>query len=205
MSSYRIINLEIQCNDLTEEMRSQLLECFGIKFEKDGNLRDTLNEIELDTIYAIVSSAFGDTSLYYYYHAGNSVCDWYAEHEVTYNDNNSGKKESREYEYMQEEVDVWDILQDEIEKQAKERNIEISWCKNDDGSLYPDYENDEFYDLCSRVYSESGGEEELCTERRTGLVSDIWADRNELKKALNQARLKHYYALAEILEKLIEP
>ena len=56
---------------------------------------------------------------------------------------------------------------------GKKRNIEMSWIENDDGSIYPDDENnDEFYYLCQDVYSKSGGEEEICTELRTGSISE---------------------------------
>ena len=143
--------------------------------------------------------------MYYEEVEGNTVVDWYSGLELTYNENNRGKKQIKTYYYCDGEFEAnningWELLKDEIEEKANKKGIKIKW--NTDDNLWPARaDGDEFYDFCYEILESHDGLEGLSTKITTKKISQISISKEQIQSIANKAGELGYYSLIDKIKK----
>lgn len=211
MGSLKNNILTLSSNNTNQEEIIHFCECYGLKVDTkiSGAIvcYEELEEEELDKLFKIANKLFKNICLHYEENEANSNVDWYSGYEITYNENNDGKKQIKEYDYCVSDFEAngingWEILKDTIEEKAKKKNIEICWSDNDE--LYPegDY-GDEFYDLCEKILEKHGGLEGLSTKKTKIKIKDVPIYEDDLKKIINNASDFGYNSLIDKIKNMI--
>lgn len=152
----------------TRHFISQIMECFGVdfkvvhgsetgkidyRFSPDliGSNNERINPYDL---FLLLNQLFGSTYVYYEAEEGNNTSDSYFRKEQIYDPETLQIRCGiTDYCYGDNTVfgdSVYAILKEEIEKQAVENGITISWC-GEDYDFAPDWDNEEFSELCEDV------------------------------------------------------
>lgn len=224
MGSWSYKNLGASATKATKGYIEQTMKCLGIDmdaalYESEAGIIDyhrfspqlmgeaTLVDVTPLELFCLLNKLFGNTYVYYEFEEGSNTSDWYYREEEIY-DPTTKKiyRGLREYCYGDSTVfgkSVYVYLKEEIEKQAEKRGITISWI-GEGFDLKPDWENDEFYDLCGDIKCEKGLGE-LGTKQH---IEDIKT--KEIKKSISntlveQAKGYGYTELLAIIqEKLVD-
>ena len=152
-----------------EEGIEQLLECLGVDIDNEymtetgyisnnyrpkfeGNIDEEPDD--LLEIYNLANELFDEVYIYYSWETGNNTSDYYKRHEEIYNP--ITKKINigdAEYDYGSQEIfgeNVYEVLKEKIEEEAKKQNIPIKW----NSELIPSTE--EFADFCDSFIANLG-------------------------------------------------
>lgn len=205
----------LKSRNISPELLSQLCYCCCISTKIDNNnviSTDILDEEELDELYINLSSIIEDISIYYEEKIDNYTGNYFSSFILNYNENNSNEKVMECYEYYddifieyetKEEVNKYNYLKDEIEEEAKKKNIEIAW-DGDIDSIYPREANKDFRELCEKILDDHGGIAGLATTiKRKSLSNKHLENQVDLESMLEIAEEKNYIELKKrILEKL---
>lgn len=109
--------------------------------------------------------------------------------------------EGREdFEELISKPNYWNILKDEIENEAKEREIEPKWKKK--SGLWPEgEEGDDFYDLCDEILEEHGGIEGLATKTTKETIKTIEINKEVIQEMADNAERLGFRELLNRIKK----
>ena len=209
-----------RCDDIYRNQVKDLLECFGVNFEKKyGATVDRLYSIELDdygvlldsrydieTIYAVVSRLCHDATIYYEYEVGNTICDAYNRYEQLY-DTAEKKVYIGEAEYCYDGYQVfgrsvfYSVLKEECENAAKKKGVPINW--NDTG-YEPIPGSDSFEDVCLDVLFEKGGLEHFGRKSYTKPIPDVIIEQETIIRLIDDAAQIGHNTLAILIGKTFD-
>ena len=169
MASWNYVRLGASSKNNEEDIE-QLLECLGVDIDNacmtetgyisnnyrpncEGNIKKEPNN--LIEIYNLANELFDTVFIYYSWEMGSNTSDYYKRHEEIYNP--ITKKINigdAEYDYGSQEIfgeNVYEVLKEKIEEEAKKQNIPIKWSSK----LIPS--TDEFADFCDSFIMSLGG------------------------------------------------
>lgn len=209
--------LGFRCDDIFRNQVKDLLECFGVDFEKKYGVNvDRFYSVDLDdygvlvdsrydieTIYAVVSRLCHDVVIYYEYEHGNTICDAYNRYEKLYDPAEKkvfiGKAEFcyDGYQVFGSSV-FYSMLKEECEKAAKKKHIPINW---DVAGYEMIPGSEEFNDICIDVLDEKGGLEYLGRKSYTEPIPDVEIEQEIIIRLIDDAAKIGHNTLAILIGK----
>ena len=109
-------------------------------------------------------------------------------------------EDREDFDELLSKANYWNILKDEIEKKAKERDIEPKWKEKSE--LWPNgEEGDEFYDLCDEILEEHGGLEGLGTKTIREEIKPIEINKETIQEIVDSAERLGYIELLNKIKK----
>ena len=217
MSHWDYSQIGFSGNEQNEDSIMRLLECLGVDFNTHYGSEVGISRLEFnpdhignydfpnygkngvfppDEIYSIVNKLFGDTCIYYESENGNSISDSYFRVEYSYYP--VEKKLyylNVEYSFGDNTVfceDVYDYLHDEIETEAKKRDIPVVWenyCPS----------GRKFEILVDKLIENHGGLSGLGTERDEYPIKDYKVTDRTIKKVIKNAMEKGYNDIVDLV------
>ena len=206
------------CSKNNEKMVKELLTCMGIDFKESSKRYSELGAVNrlfsqmIDfgmnnkdykacEIYAIANKLFDGTTILYAEEDCCSDCDAYYRREEVY-DHETNKKMIAEIDYSYDGRKVfgeraYDQFKEEIEEEARKRNIKIEWD--------PYYRDDAaFDDLIDEIISEHGGLRYLGTRESIEDIPEVNIDLDRITKLIDNAAEGGYDSLVDKLKEAFD-
>ncbi len=214
MSSWEYSQIGYLTTEKNDNNVKRMLECMGVDFNNrhgseagvinsmfyDAKMGFNNSDLEAVVIYTIINKLFGDTTIFYEYENGTSICDLYQRYEEIYSPGDNiiyvGDKDYCYDGYRVGDGTVYNVLQEECEAAALKKGIPIEW--EDECGIYP--KGDKFSDLCTEIIEKQGGLEDIATSQWTEDIPEIEIKKKTIKALIDSASKKGYNDLVELIE-----
>lgn len=223
MPSWCFRNIGFSCESKDNILLKQLLECCGITFgiidESEAGIVNTnifhpsfigtkSNELDIDAneIFQIANTLFNNVYIFSEFEEGNSISDYYYRYEEIFNPNDKNNYIGEvNYDIGVGTIfykSIYNYLRDEIEQQARKRNIKIQWDIDDTGDIYiSDEASEDFCDLCQEIVDEDdiyykfGKKKEIKKIRKKKIKESL------IQKISDKAGLLGYDEICDLIDK----
>lgn len=201
-------------DDENKEISSTInnfITCYAISRDSEPYLTNLLTDSELDELYNIGNDLFGNVVLEYKVRTEFNETGWNYGIDAKYED---GFKIGKEFDYNYEDFiirdkrikSVWEVLKDEIEKEAEKEKIEFKWEKDEHGSLQPsedilDITAENLLDITDDILERHDGMEGIATKKFKRKIKKIKMNIGEIQDIINAAVLEEYEDVINIINK----
>ena len=217
MSFWDFANLGASCEERDREYVKQLLECYGVDFgsiyeSQTGYISDKYRpdiegttkrkSLEVLGLYLLANTLFSDVTIYYAEEYGNNTSDDYNRREKIYNPKTKKVTIGEAgYCYGTSEIfglNVYTVLQEQIEKAALEKGIPVKW--NID--MFPATEK--FEAFCGEYISSIGGLSQAGRRKREEEIPVGKVSTSLIRRILTKASRSGYTKLADMINEKLE-
>ncbi|SEQ85183.1 hypothetical protein SAMN02910369_02543 [Lachnospiraceae bacterium NE2001] len=209
-------NIGFSCKKDDEKQIKRLLEiigvdfsaslepCFCMNFDYFSNACMGRNNtsLGLDEIFSILNRSFEEFILLGEYEDYESWCDRHIRHEEVY-DSKTNKIYIGDNEYCYGNMtmfghSVYDLIKEECERKALERDVPVKWKEYDLGvGVYP--VGADFSDICEDVLDEKGDLEELGQKTEIKNITIVNIAEEKIKKIIDEAAKYGYEDIVQLL------